>query len=275
MIWLDRIEIESVGSDPVRLAEALLDQLPGYVAPVPIYEIARALDIVSIRALPLRSLEGCLQCDPLKSRGQIIVNSQGSPRRQRFTTAHELAHFLNERHVALVGSGFECTTEDLARASGTGRQARQEIEANTFAIEVLAPRRHLDVGPSIAIRDAFAIAATFEISREAAVRRYVELHPARLAAVFSHNGRIRSIVKGRNFPQTRVWNGDPLPDIHGQPPGWPALTLLCETDPWAWLRHGDEPGLLAQTAFQEDGYATTLLVASDTLQGRTVGSLRA
>ena len=49
---LSRIEIESAGSDPRKLARALLAQLPGLTGPVPIEAIARALDIVSIEAGP-------------------------------------------------------------------------------------------------------------------------------------------------------------------------------------------------------------------------------
>ena len=45
---LSRIDIESAGSDPLKLARALLVQLPGLTGPVPIEAIARALDIVSI-----------------------------------------------------------------------------------------------------------------------------------------------------------------------------------------------------------------------------------
>ena len=72
-LTLDRVEIESAGSDPVALARALLAQLPGLDGRVPIDEIALALDIVGIETRPLRSLEGCLQCDAFKSHGQIIV----------------------------------------------------------------------------------------------------------------------------------------------------------------------------------------------------------
>ena len=74
-LTLSRIEIESVGSDPRKLAHALLAQLPDLSGPVPIEAIARALDIVSIEVAPLASVEGCLHCDPLKSEEQIVVNA--------------------------------------------------------------------------------------------------------------------------------------------------------------------------------------------------------
>ena len=111
---LDRIEIESVGSDPFRLAQALLVQLPHLDGRVPIEEIALALDIVAIEPKPLKSLEGCLQCDPYKSYGQIVVNANSRPRRQRYTIAHELGHFLNERHRPPSEQCFVCTAADMS-----------------------------------------------------------------------------------------------------------------------------------------------------------------
>ena len=59
---------------------------------------------------------------------------------------------------------------------------------------------------------AIAMAKRFEISREAAIRRYVDLHKDCLAAVFSKQGAIRYIVKSETFPTTSCWTGDPLGD---------------------------------------------------------------
>ena len=140
---LSRVEIESVGSDPRKLARALLAQLPAVTGPVPIEAIARALDIVSIEVAPLSGIEGCLQCDPLKSEGQIVVNANSPPRRRRYTIAHELGHFLNERHRPTIDFGFACTADDMAKPRRTGPHQRQETEANIFAIEVLTPRSAL------------------------------------------------------------------------------------------------------------------------------------
>ena len=172
---LSRIEIESVGSDPRKLARALLAQLPAVTGPVPIEAIARALDIVSIEVAPLSGIEGCLQCDPLKSEGQIVVNANSPPRRRRYTIAHELGHFLNERHRPTIDFGFACTAEDMSKPRRTGRHQQQETEANTFAIEVLTPRSALGrfLRPPAELDHALALAEAFEISREAAIRRYV------------------------------------------------------------------------------------------------------
>src|SRR3546814_5487495 len=95
----DLIEIESAGADPARLAAAIIKQLPNISGAVPVYDIARALDIEEIREERLTSFEACLLTDRHKSHGSILVNAASSPRRRRYSVGHELGHFLNERHV--------------------------------------------------------------------------------------------------------------------------------------------------------------------------------
>lgn len=235
---LDRVEIESVGSDPARLAGALLDQLPGLDGAVPMREVALALDILDIREAPLQGLEACLQTDRHKSRGQIVVNAASSPRRQRFSIAHELGHFLNERRLPIREVQFACSRRDMVDPAGDLRHRRQEMEANSFAIEVLAPRsllgRHLN--PAAELQHALAMHKRFDISREAAVRRYVALHTDCLAAVFTEGGRVRYIEKGEGFPHTAVWVGGDLgPSHRDRGPDPDGLTTLDAVDPEIWL----------------------------------------
>ena len=142
-LTLDRVEIESVGANPVDLAQAVLAQLPGLNGPVPIHEIALALDIDEIAVKPLHSMEACLQCDDLKSRGQIVVREQSAPRRRRYSVGHELGHFLNERHRPIDAAMFQCTLDDMGGPKRSGRHQQQELEANIFAIELLTPRHML------------------------------------------------------------------------------------------------------------------------------------
>lgn len=258
---LDRVEIESVGSDPVHLATALLGQMPDFDRAVPIEDIALALDILAIEKAPLQGIAGCLQCDPLKSEGQIVVNANDAPRRRRYTVAHELGHFLNERHRPTSEYGFDCTAEDMRSPRRSGLRQQQEREANTFAIEVLTPRRLLTrhLKPPAELDHALEIAQRFDISREAAARRYVALHDECIAAVFSRGDRIRYIEKPDGFPRTLVWSGNPLPACMAD--NGAALTTLEEVDPAAWLAWPDRHALFAQTLFQDDGFAITLLVA--------------
>lgn len=258
---LDRIEIESVGADPVHLATALLKQMPGLDGAVPIEHIALALDILAIEKAPLQGIAGCLQCDPLKSFGQIVVNASEAPRRRRYTIAHELGHFLNERHEPTSAVGFDCSADDMSTPRRTGLRLQQEREANTFAIEVLTPRRLLarHLTPSAELDHVLEVGRRFDISREAAARRYVALHDECLAVVFSRDGRVRYIEKAEGFPRTSVWSGDPLPV--GPVLQGTSLTSLDEVDPADWLVRTDRHALFAQTLVQEDGFAITLLVA--------------
>ena len=258
---LDRIEIESVGSDPVALATAVLAQLPGLAPPVPIHDIALTLDIVAIEERPFITLEGCLQTDPLKNLGIIAVNAKSGERRQRFTIAHELGHFLNERHRPTDIGLFKCSAQDMSNPSGEERHIVQEREANQFAIELLAPRSMMTtaLNEEPDLTRACALADDLNISREATIRRYAEMHDETLAAVFSQNGKIRYVCKPDNFPNLSCWSGNLLPDPPIEP-GEAKCSAMNEADPRDWLLapHGKE--LFAQTLLQQNGFATTLLL---------------
>lgn len=144
----------------------------------------------------------------------------------------------------------------------SGRYQLQEQEANTFAIELLTPRHLLNrhMKPAAELDHVLALSNRFEISRAAAIRRYVELHGERLAAVVSEGRTIHSVEKSAGFPSLAMWVGAPLPD----PPCAPddqGLTELVEASPDDWLSQPERSQLFAQTLFQQDGWAITLLVA--------------
>lgn len=260
---LDRTEIECAGADPVRLARALLRQLPDLDGRVPIDEIALALDIVGIEKVRLHSIEACLQCDLHKSEGQIVVNAGSSLRRQRFSIGHELGHFLNEAHEPFGPGGFDCTRQDMVSPRREGRHLRQEREANTFAIEVLTPRRLLEqhLAPAADLEHALSIADRFEISRAAAVRRYVDLHSESLAAVFSKHGRILYVSKPYDFPRLAPWTGDSPGPVPTEPRNRTSLTGLDQVDAVGWLHNHDHTEVFVQTLYQRDGHAITLVLA--------------
>jgi hypothetical protein len=84
---LNRMEIEDSGPNPERLAAAIRLHLGHASGPVPVYEIAEALDIVEIREAPMQGLEGALVTTPDRNVGSIVVNSRSHPLRRRFTLA--------------------------------------------------------------------------------------------------------------------------------------------------------------------------------------------
>lgn len=268
---LDRIEIESAGSDPVRLAGAIHRQMPDHEGAVPVHEIAYALDIEDIREQPLSSIEACLITDPDKSYGAILVNASSNRRRRRYSIAHELGHFLNERHEPTEPEGFRCTTGDMAYPTRSGRHLRQEREANSFAIELLAPAHLLRDRLSLPadLKHVLAIANELDISREAAARRYVALHGERLAVVFSAGDRVRYVEKGNGFPSTTIWATDSLPPLPPCPPDRTDLSTLEEVNASVWLSRPHRVGLFLQTLYQAEGYAMTLLVLEAHNHGTT------
>jgi len=63
---------------------------------------------------------------------EIHVNAAHNHKRQRFTIAHELAHFI--LHHDMIG---DCITDDALYRSGLS--SRVEVEANELAMNILIP----------------------------------------------------------------------------------------------------------------------------------------
>jgi hypothetical protein len=259
-VELDRIAIEDVGANPERLAQAIHHQLPGLQGAVPVYDIARALDIEEIRDEALSGFEGALITPPEKGTGSILVNATSPRQRRRYTVAHELAHFLNPWHKPVTPDGFRCTGADMLVTSGASRHQRQEAEANRFAIELLAPERR--VAPYLSgaaeLAKAVALAVDFDISKEAAARRYVALHDETLAVLFVRGATVRYVDRPPDFPLLSFWNGDRLPRTGGLGMEWDEL------DTRDWLKTTRPVELSAQMLRQADDYAILLLRAENT-----------
>jgi hypothetical protein len=227
------------------MAAALHAQIGPLEGPVPVEDIAHALDIGEIRKARLDGLEGMLLTDRRRSFGSILANMAGGPRRARFTIAHELAHFLLERHELSDAAGFACVGADMAEARAATTRQRQEREANTFAIELLAPllrmRPHLagaaDLSAALRARD------DLEISLEAATWRYIDLHQAPLAAVVAERDVVAYVLRDPRFPRLTLRRGDPLPSdapariAIGR--GAPQLTEPADLRPEDWIGRSD------------------------------------
>ena len=260
---LDRMAIEEVGANPARLAAAIHLQLGAATGAVPVNDIAHALDIQEIRVEHLSNIEGALIAPPERGAGRILVNNS-HPRRQRFTVAHELGHYLSPHHVPTAETGFWCTQSDLSvrPSSDRARHRRQEGEANLFAIELLAPRsraRRFCTGrPDIA--RILEMVDSLDISREAATRRYVELHREPLAVIFSQNGRVRYTAWAATFPALSIRTGAVMPELPVGPNG---LSEVHDADPEDWLAQKGRIALTVQTLHQKENWTTTLLHAPD------------
>jgi Zn-dependent peptidase ImmA (M78 family) len=209
--------IEEAGPNSERLAEAILAQLVKSNSAIPIVEIAHALDIFEIHYENLESYEGSLLTTPERDIGSILVNAKSGKPRRRFTIAHELGHYLNWWQKPHDEVGFVCSNKDfrvgnfIAKPALTAHEV-QELRANRFAIELLAPKNRIfaisSADPTVA--DVLRIATQLELSKEAAARRYVELHPGKIAVVFTQNGEVRYAVKSSKCSNLAIRTGQRL-----------------------------------------------------------------
>ena len=66
----------------------------------------------------------------------IGVNEDHHSNRQRFSIAHEIAHFVLHHGDTYIDKGYRVHFRDLESGSGT---KREEMEANAFAAALLMP----------------------------------------------------------------------------------------------------------------------------------------
>lgn len=258
--------LDDAGANPVRIAAAIHAQLPDIDGPVDVVGIARAVGIVEIRYETLDTIEGALLTTPGRGYGSILVNRRANRPRQRFTIAHELGHYLNAWHRMTSKVGFQCSKTDMsvATTSAKNRYLRQEAEANRFAIELLAPK---DKAQPFLIgepdcRQIMDLADALEISREAAARRYIALHDAPVAVVFSKDGKMLYSDRSKDFPWITLSRDDPLSDFRCDAKAG-RTTSFEEVVSSDWISSNSPKTILAQTRFQRQGYAMTLLRIDD------------
>lgn len=271
---IDRSEMADT-AQPVQLAEILVDQLRSQLStllPLPVEAVALACGILEIRTLETDGFEGGLVQDDVKKHGYILTHAGRHESRTRYTVAHELGHFVNLRHVAPPGQTQILCTKEHLQAHGTLNDKRlgMEAQANEFAANVLMPKQDLASQPfmqgSPELGRILTLQTICNVSKEAAARRYAELHGADFAVVFSKDGKLLAYpVRGGDFPWIDVQLGQML--------FRDALTrTFCgseqdvseqeETDPAWWLSDRDRPRweLWEEVLVQQDGYRMTLLL---------------
>lgn len=154
----------------VREARKLLEEAGVVAVPVAVERIARSHQ-VRIQYAPF---DGDLSGMAYIKNGVAIigVNALHHPNRQRFTIAHELGHIrlhrpVIEKEVHLDQGSLR---RDALAAAGTDSK---EIEANTFAAELLMPHTLLTAvldGRTIDLEDDDSVAALakkFKVSQAA------------------------------------------------------------------------------------------------------------
>jgi hypothetical protein len=114
-----------------------IDQHLG-AAPVSLSSIARSLGVKVIASVLPDGISGEIRPDPdFEGRFIIRVNKNDPSRRQRFTVAHELAHFL--LHRDMIGNGV---TDDVLYRSTLSDS--REAQANRLAADLLMPQALVD-----------------------------------------------------------------------------------------------------------------------------------
>ncbi len=134
--------------------------------PVKVAGMARALGI-EVRSATLKPrISGQIQPSATSESGfRIRVNRHEPSVRQRFTIAHEIAHFL--LHREFIGDGLEDTI--LYRSTLSDKR---EAEANRLAADLIMPRELVvqslrEIGGVATLEAASALAAKFEVSEVA------------------------------------------------------------------------------------------------------------
>jgi len=264
---IDRMELADLG-EPSRIASAIHKQIGEVELPVPVEQIAASTGIIDIEDLETEGFEGGLVTDAEKLEGIILVKKGVLQTRRRFTIGHELGHFLNPWHKPKNGDQFLCSKSDMrqGQSKSLDRATRMEAEANEFSAELLAPRsrflRDLRRRPGVDLEQIVSLASRYEMSKEAAARRYVDLHDENCAIVFSRDGVVRYPYRGPNFPFVDTSNGSILPEgsvsqAYDGAPG--TVSGLQEVGPEIWLSNPRKIMLYEQTLLQQNGFQMTLL----------------
>jgi Zn-dependent peptidase ImmA (M78 family) len=103
--------------------------------PIPVENLVREFADIVYDNLPVEGDAVLLRRQARKNRPLIILDQNKSPKRQRFTLAHELGHLLIPWHVGTIS----CHTAGQGEF-GEHLYRLTEAEANRFASELLIPR---------------------------------------------------------------------------------------------------------------------------------------
>lgn len=102
--------------------------------PVKVGELAKALGLAVIKSPLPPKISGLIQPSNEAPSGFVVkVNKYESTERQRFTVAHEIAHYL--LHRKFIGAGV--IDSIMYRSTLT---SRKEVEANQLAADIVMPR---------------------------------------------------------------------------------------------------------------------------------------
>lgn len=148
--------IEKIATNLLKTAKA------GSETPINVENVAKSIDL-KVEYFPFpNEVSGLLK----KDIGVIGINDNQHPKRQRFTLAHEIGHYVLEHKIM--------NTDDLVDDSNTDTSSPIEREANYFASCLLMPRELVEQNIK-GTREIDELARKFNVSEQAMTIRVLEL----------------------------------------------------------------------------------------------------
>jgi hypothetical protein len=148
--------------DPLKLADSYSTSFP-----VPIFEILENFGLGPEFLDMEDNISGWIE---RKSDGSYYVgiNRRHAPVRQRFTAAHELGHYIYHRDLLGAGVGDTRAYRALGtRLPNNAIQPLHERQANSFAANLLMPRRGIAALQANGIVSPEDLAVRFGVSKDA------------------------------------------------------------------------------------------------------------
>ena len=186
---------------PEHYAKALL-KLVGAQQPVRLADVAKEIGL-RIRYVPSSGFDGALVRLAGLPRGRIAVRASMEKSRRRFTTAHEIGHYVLPGHDS---ENSVCRAQDV----GQLREDSDSLEqaANKFAGELLMPSlavRRIVKKFGVSMDTCKFISDQFEVSLTAAAVKCVEVTDRRAALVVTEGG-----IRKRFKPSSRITEFIPI-----------------------------------------------------------------
>lgn len=193
-----------MNSTPAKLAELIIDEYSLHSpAELDVEEIAYAEKLV-VKESILKNFAGTINFN--EKCGLITINSNIlEPGQWKFTLAHEMGHFFNERNKLHHLRG--CTTDDL---NSYKSHKHNEDNANEFAAELLMYRPWFNdfiIKRDINFDLIKNIAEYFNVSLTAAAIRYANIGKHSAAVIYSKDGKVVWSTFHEHFPFKFIPNG--------------------------------------------------------------------
>jgi Zn-dependent peptidase ImmA (M78 family) len=266
---VDRVELADCTS-PERIIAEILRQLPDLQIPVPIEPLANAVGITDIHRMSTQNFEGGLITQPERRDGVILVNGAANRLRQRYTIGHELGHYLIVAHQPGASGQFTCSKADMSvrAADRDDRGKRMEMEANRFSAGMLMPlvRFKADMRSQGApdLKHVIALAARYDVSKEAAAIHYASYHHDTCAIILSQDGVVKRVYKPTRFPFVETAIGKPLPFNSLSAGHQSGGGEWDEVDRGVWLASLERPSSINEQVLSlASGWKMTMLVVNE------------